>query len=42
MEEVRLGAARFQGPEDPNSVEQAIAALEKAGFPAREVRSSAQ
>jgi len=42
VEEVRLGAARFQSPEDRDSIQQAITALEKAGFPAREVQSSAQ
>jgi len=34
VEEVRLGAARFQSA-DSNAAETAIAALAKAGFPAR-------
>jgi len=37
VEEVRLGAARFKAPDDSASVsaDAAIAALAKAGFPAR-------
>jgi copper chaperone len=34
VEEVRLGAARFRAP-DPSETNAAIAALAKAGYPAR-------
>jgi copper chaperone len=32
---VRVGAARVSSSEDPAPIEQAVAALEKAGYPAR-------
>ncbi len=35
VKEVRVGAARVGSNENPAPVEQAVAALEKAGFPAR-------
>lgn len=35
VEEVRLGVARLNAPDDPASVDQAIAALAKAGYSAR-------
>ena len=35
VEEVRLGVARLNAPENPSSVDQAIAALAKAGYSAR-------
>lgn len=35
VEEVRLGAARLNAPEDSTSIDQAIAALAKAGYSAR-------
>jgi copper chaperone len=35
VQEVRLGAARLNAPEDPASIDQAIAALAKAGYSAR-------
>jgi len=43
VEEVRLGAARFQAPEDTTaaSTDLAIAALAKAGFAARPEDSGA-
>ncbi|MGB6975342.1 MAG: heavy-metal-associated domain-containing protein [Terracidiphilus sp.] len=34
VEEVRLGAARLNAPDDPASVDSAIAALAKAGYSA--------
>jgi Cu+-exporting ATPase len=35
VKEVRVGAARVSSSKDPAPVEQAVAALEKAGYPAR-------
>ena len=35
VKEVRVGAARLSSIEDPAPVEIALAALEKAGYPAR-------
>jgi copper chaperone CopZ len=35
VKEVRVGAARVSSSNDPAPVEQAVAALEKAGYPAR-------
>jgi Cu+-exporting ATPase len=35
VNEVRVGAARVSSSKDPAPVEQAVAALEKAGYPAR-------
>ena len=35
VEEVRLGVARLNAPEDSESVDQAIAVLAKAGYSAR-------
>jgi Cu+-exporting ATPase len=35
VKEVRMGAARVSSSRDPAPVEQAVAALEKAGYPAR-------
>lgn len=35
VQEVRVGAARVSSNKDPAPVEQAVAALEKAGYPAR-------
>jgi copper chaperone CopZ len=35
VEEVRLGAARLNATDDPASIDQAIAALAKAGYSAR-------
>ena len=35
VKEVRVGAARLSYPQNPAPVEQALAALAKAGYPAR-------
>jgi copper chaperone CopZ len=35
VKEVRVGAARVNSSKNPAPVEQAVAALEKAGYPAR-------
>jgi Cu+-exporting ATPase len=35
VKEVRVGAARLSSTQDPAPVEVALAALEKAGYPAR-------
>jgi copper chaperone CopZ len=35
VKEVRVGAARFDSTQDPAPVDQAVAALAKAGYPAR-------
>jgi copper chaperone CopZ len=35
VKEVRVGAARFESSQNPAPVEQAVAALAKAGYPAR-------
>ena len=35
VNEVRVGAARFDSTQDPAPVDQAVAALAKAGYPAR-------
>jgi copper chaperone len=35
VKEVRVGAARVSSSKNPAPVEQAVAALEKAGYPAR-------
>lgn len=35
VKEVRVGAARFSSTQNPAPVDQALAALAKAGFPAR-------
>jgi len=35
VKEVRVGAARFDSTQDPAPVDRAVAALAKAGYPAR-------